>query len=107
MVHLESVRKLAEAALEKHPADMLAAIQEAEKNVRALPEFEELVAALVRDAVKELVYDVRHKDNTRRDQEEGLYASEPAASPAPTGKGKKPGAEPTAEKKPKGSKKGG
>jgi hypothetical protein len=60
----ENVLKIAKAAADKHPADILQAIDEAEKGVWALPEFPALVDRLVRQTVEDLVHRFRNEAET-------------------------------------------
>lgn len=72
----ESVTKVAEEEAARH-SDAPTAITEAEKRIRGLPEFDGLVNALVRNAVRELVYAARHAATVARKREAGLYGGPP------------------------------
>ena len=69
----ESVLRAVERAADNHPADIQKAIDAAEKAIRRLPEFETLVADLVRSAVQEMVYDARHSSNVTMRRLAGEY----------------------------------
>lgn len=69
----ESVLNVAKLAAQKHADDVSAAVDEAERQIRRLPEFGDLVAALVRQAVQTLVYNERHRSNVRMRAEAGEY----------------------------------
>lgn len=69
----ENVLRIVEEAAGKHPADIPKAVERAEKGIRGLAEFDELVSMLVRNTVQELVYDARHRANTRMRREAGDY----------------------------------
>lgn len=68
MIFPESVRKAVLEAVRRSPQDTGRAIDFAEQAIRGLPEFGDLLSKLVRSAVEDLVYDVRHSLNraTRR-----------------------------------------
>lgn len=61
----KNVLKAAKKAAEKYPSDIDKAVATAEKEIRRLDEFEELVGLLVTSAVEDLVYDARHATNRR------------------------------------------
>jgi len=64
---------IAESAADKHPSDIQKAAEVAERAIRKHPEFEAVVATLVSDAVREMVYEVRHTTNVRLRKEAGEY----------------------------------
>lgn len=72
----ENVLRIVEEMAAKYPADIPKAIERAEKDIRSLPEFDELVSMLVRNTVQELVYDARHRANTRMRREAGDYGGQ-------------------------------
>lgn len=57
------IRNAVAAACRQHPNDIVAAVDEAEKAVRKLPEFEDFVALMVHHSIQEMVYDDRHRFN--------------------------------------------
>ena len=59
---LEIVRKEAEA----HPDDINAALQSAERRIRKLSEFEDLVNQLVSSAIRHLIHDAREAENRKQ-----------------------------------------
>lgn len=75
MNYPESVLKLAAEMAEKYANDINQATAEAERAVRNMPEFGELVAVLVRSAVRGLIYQARHTANVRLRQEAGGYGA--------------------------------
>ncbi len=79
----ESVRLLAEAAAQNNTQDIQAAVDEAVASVRELPDYDDLVADLVRNCLQELVYDARHKTNVQIKRESGYYGQ--AGKPRQTG----------------------
>jgi len=73
MDYPKNVLEIVETATRKYPTDIEGAVQQAEKAVRKLPEFDELVEKLVHDSIQGLVYDVRHRLNIQMRQEAGGY----------------------------------
>lgn len=69
----ESVLRIAKAAVLKYKEDVQEAVKEANKNVRRLKNFDELVDLLVSKAMQDLVYDVRHTTNVQTRRDEGKY----------------------------------
>lgn len=69
----QNVLRVVEKAVEKHPTDIEAAVTQAERAVRKLDEFSELVDTLVRHAIQELVYDCRHHMNVATKNQNGEY----------------------------------
>jgi len=81
----ENVLLAVQEAARNHPSDIPRAVDCAEKAVRALPDFDDLVALLVKGAVQELVYRSRCSDNALLHAQNGRYNSMPkvqAAGPA-------------------------
>jgi len=66
------VRVIAAEEVEKHatPEKAIAAV---EKRVKALAQYQKLVAALVRLALADIVYDLRHEANVRSKRRNGAY----------------------------------
>jgi hypothetical protein len=77
----ESVIAAAALAAQEHPDDVARATAEAERAVRELPEFPDLMAGLVTGAVRELVYDARHASNVRTRRQAGRYGTPAKVSP--------------------------
>jgi hypothetical protein len=73
MEYPDNVLRIAERAAKQHPDDITKAVDCAERDVRALPEFREIVAVLVRGAVQGLVYEARHQTNRSIRREAGEY----------------------------------
>lgn len=67
----EEVIEIARKADRRFPSDIVKATDEAERKIRALPDFDEIVDTLVRSAVRELVYYARHVVTTRIKNETG------------------------------------
>ena len=68
-----NVLRICEAAVNRHASDIEKAVVEAEKKVRDLPEFPELVDKLIHTAIQEIIYDIRHHANVRMKQNMGSY----------------------------------
>lgn len=68
----ESIKAVVEAAARKYP-EVGDAVAAAERAARKLPEFPGMVDALVRDAIRSLVHNVRHNDNVKRRRENREY----------------------------------
>lgn len=66
---LEAVRR----AVANHPDDAQAAVDCADRDIRGLSCFEDLVSGMVRDAVQGLVYGERHQVNVRLRAAAGAY----------------------------------
>lgn len=76
MQYPESFLDIIETTVKEYPSDIDRATEEAEKKIRALPEFAGFVDALVRSAVRELVYDQRHIVNVRTKKQAGYYGGQ-------------------------------
>lgn len=70
---LEIIRKSAD----KHKTDIPAATSEAERKIRARPDFGSVVDTLVRAAIQEQVYVARHRITSRIKYETGQYGGPP------------------------------
>jgi hypothetical protein len=57
----------------EHPDDIPAAVEAAEREIRELPDYDDVVGALLRSAVREAVYDARHKVNVAVKRRAGYY----------------------------------
>lgn len=75
MKYPKKVIDVANKMAEKYPSDISKATEEAEKKIRKLPEFNELVDILIRNAVQDLVYDARHRSNVQVRRENGKYGT--------------------------------
>lgn len=73
----KSVLNAAKTAAERHPSDVPAAVRDAERCIRALPEFDELVDALITRAIRDLVEDARHTQVTQIKRAAGDYKQQP------------------------------
>lgn len=58
-----SIRNAVAGACRKHPDDVPAAIDVAEKAIRKLPDFDTFVALMIHHSIQEMVYDDRHRFN--------------------------------------------
>lgn len=76
MQYPESVLSVARAMAAKHGDDIPRAVTEAEKLIRKLPEFDSLVDQMIRNAVREMVYDARHISNVATKRQTGHYFQE-------------------------------
>jgi hypothetical protein len=82
MVNLpESVIAIVREATSKNPSDVDAATTAAEAKIRELPEFDDLVCQFIRTAIKELIYDERHRTTKAVKYLAGLYGK-PAKTPS-------------------------
>lgn len=72
----ENVLPLVEAAVKANPTDIEKAAHDAAKKIKKLPEFPEIMAQLFQNAVREIVYDVRHAMNVRTKRQAGYYGQE-------------------------------
>jgi hypothetical protein len=73
----EDVHDLIAQAVAEHPNDIPAAVEEAERRLRALPDFADLVAQLITQAVQDLVYQRRGMLNVALRREAGDYDTKP------------------------------
>jgi hypothetical protein len=73
----ESVRKIADDAARDHLLDIEAAVAQVERNVRELPNFDQIVTNLLKVAIHDLVYDARHKFNVQMKRDTGRYGGPP------------------------------
>jgi len=70
----ENVLRIIVEAVRKYPDDTAKAVDEADASVRALPEFDSLVSSLVRSAIQEVAYDIKHntKINVKKKREASI-----------------------------------
>jgi hypothetical protein len=68
-----SVLDIATKSARKHADDIDAAVVAAEKAIRKLDEFGELIDALITDAIRQMVYEARHASNTAMKRQAGVY----------------------------------
>lgn len=73
----KSVLEIVAKAADKYPSDIPKALDVADKAVRKLPEFEELVSDLVRSAIQDLIYEHRHSVTRQIKRETGKYKVKP------------------------------
>jgi hypothetical protein len=73
MEYPTSVLEIAERQAARFPADIDSAVNEAEKAIRRLPEFDSLVDLMVHNAVQELIYSFRHRDKVQMKNDMGQY----------------------------------
>lgn len=69
----QSITNAIKDAATRHTSDIEAAVTLAERRIRKLDEFSEWEDELIREAIRERVYDVRHKHNTALKREMGAY----------------------------------
>lgn len=60
----------------RYGSDIAKAVEESEKALRKLPEFESQIEAMVTNAIRDLVYDERHVINVKLKRESGRYNNE-------------------------------
>lgn len=75
----------ATAAATSYPNDVNAATTAALARIKKLPNYAEVVEELLRDAVQELIYDIRHRKNVQLKKQEAAYGGPskvPSRSPA-------------------------
>lgn len=77
----KSVLDVARRAVEKYKEDTQLAAKEANKNVRRLKDFEELVDLIVFKAMQDLVYDIRHATNVQTRNDAKKYGPGPTVRP--------------------------
>lgn len=65
------------AKANKKYSDIQEALDQAEREVRALPVFDDLVTTLVRHAIQDLIYSDRHQVNTKIKRETGQFNATP------------------------------
>ncbi len=92
MNYPKSVLEIFEEQAAKHANNIPAAVREAERLIRKLPEYADLVGILVHNAVQEGVYSARHKTNVRIKLELGDFGQ-----PAKVVVGTSPGCEAAAK----------
>lgn len=68
-----SVTAIINSAAAKYPSDINRAVTIAERLIRRLPEFDELVSMLVRDSILGKIHDARHCANIRMKRDAGAY----------------------------------
>lgn len=73
MSYPESVLVAVQKATDENPDDIEAAISQAERAVRKLPDFDSLVGALISEAVRELVYRTRGVMNVQIKRDAAMY----------------------------------
>lgn len=78
----ESILSKCREASRKHANDIPKAIEEAERNIRALPEFREWAGSLITQAISDLVYAARHTDNQAIKRRNGSYGGQAKVNPA-------------------------
>lgn len=79
-----SVVNAVETATEKHPNDIPAAVEMAVIKIKQLPEYNDLVDRLVTNAVRDMIYDVRHVANVRMKRQTGYYGKPAKVKPGDT-----------------------
>ncbi len=120
MVHPQNVKAVAEEEAARIPVDVKvresraeycarhakidAAIAEAERRIRELPEFNDWVSTLVTGAISEMVYAAYHDANVRARKAAGLYDTVPRVSGG--GPGVREVIESAFKKRPEGKKRG-
>lgn len=67
------VIKIAADAAAEHGDDIDAAVASAEASIRELPTFKQIVATLLHNAFRELIYDARHASNVKTRRDAGRY----------------------------------
>lgn len=65
------------AMANKRHADIQEALDQAEREIRALPNFDDIVSDLIRHAIQELIYSDRHTVNTKIKRETGQFTAQP------------------------------
>lgn len=71
----KSVIEAAMQAAEQCPENAVEATEIAARKIRKLPEFAELVNKFVYEAIRELIYDLRHSSNVKMRKANGEYFS--------------------------------
>lgn len=74
----DEVVSIVTRATERHGENIDKAAEESEVKIRALPEFKQIQEQLVTAAVRELVYDHRHRSNVEMKRETGHYDTQRA-----------------------------
>jgi len=69
----DEIQTIVKASAAKHGDKISKAVNDAERRIRKLPDFKSMINGLVRSAIQELVYDARHKMNTKIRQAMGSY----------------------------------
>jgi hypothetical protein len=73
----KEVYEIVAKAVEKFKSDndesIALATQEAEKKIRALPNFNQMIAELITSSIRELVFDERHNKNVDMKRKAGVY----------------------------------
>jgi len=70
----QEVLDAAQKAALDHGGDIEAAVNQAEQEIRAMPEFDDLISSLIQDAIRGLVYNARHAANVQMKRDVGYYA---------------------------------
>lgn len=73
MNYPDEVVAIAQDAAAKHGDDIDVAVEVAEAAIRALPSFKAIVAVLLHNAFRELIYDARHVANVQTRRNAGHY----------------------------------
>ena len=69
----ESLAQIIADVGEKHSSDIDAAVDECEKRVKRLGDYADFIGELVRQALREQIYDWRHKANVAQRRASGFY----------------------------------
>lgn len=73
----KSVLAIVKKAADKYPTDIPKALDMADRAVRKLPEFDELVSNLVRHSIQDLIYEYRHTVSRQVKRDAGSYKVKP------------------------------
>ena len=76
------LNKIVQEETEANPSDIPTAADRAYNRIRKHPQYKGLVEELIRNAVRELVYDYRHIINTRIKRDSGYYVQKNGATAA-------------------------
>lgn len=77
----ETMVEIIERAARQHSEDITKGVECAKRDIQSLPEYHQLIDTLVTEAIRELIYDVRHRDNVKMRNESGAYSIEPKVQP--------------------------
>ena len=69
----ESLTQIIADVSDKHADDIDAAVDECERRVKRLADFADFTGELIRQALREQIYDCRHRANTEQRKASGFY----------------------------------
>lgn len=77
MAYPKELPEIARKAVDRYPSNIEKSTDIALRLIKRLPEYDDFMESLIRDAVQDIIYDIRHSDNVAMKRANGMYNIEP------------------------------